>query len=101
MSDQLFIYYIENPLMIISVNSGSWGGVMVIRLLGGIGKGGTKKDGWVKGAWVGEEVWGLLGFVALMCVCMYFSCCCGGCLCQGLHGAGVVYSWYSRIVSGC
>jgi hypothetical protein len=60
-----------------------------------IGKGGTKK-----GRWVREEVWGLLGFVALMCVRVYFHYCSGGCLCQGLQGAGDVYSWYSRLVSG-
>jgi hypothetical protein len=50
--------------------------------------------------WVGkEEVWGLLGFVTLVCVWVYF-CCSGGCLCQGLQEAGVVYSWYSRLLSG-
>jgi hypothetical protein len=31
MSDQLFTYYIEIPLVVISINSGSWG-VMVIML---------------------------------------------------------------------
>jgi hypothetical protein len=44
----LFTYCIDNSLVIISINSGSWGGVMVIRL--GIeiletGKGGTKRGG--------------------------------------------------------
>jgi hypothetical protein len=38
---------------------------------------------------VGEAVWGLLGFVALVCVWEYF-CCSVGCLCQGLQGVGVV-----------
>jgi hypothetical protein len=28
---------------------------------------------------------GLLGFVVLVCVWVYFSCFCGGCLCQCLH----------------
>jgi hypothetical protein len=43
---------------------------------------------------------GLLSFVALVCVWVYFGCCSEGCLCQGLNGAGVVYSWYSSLVSG-
>jgi hypothetical protein len=45
MSEQLFMYYIENPLVIIYINSGSWG-VMVIRLdieTWVIGKDGTKR----------------------------------------------------------
>jgi hypothetical protein len=45
MPDQLFTHYIENPLVIISINSGSLG-VMVIRLemeTWVIGKGSTKK----------------------------------------------------------
>jgi hypothetical protein len=33
MPGQLCTYYIENPLMVISINSGSWGGVMVIRVV--------------------------------------------------------------------
>jgi hypothetical protein len=37
----------------------------------------------------GEEVCRLLCFVALVCVWVYFCCCSGGCLCQGLQGAGV------------
>jgi hypothetical protein len=49
---------------------------------------------------VGEEVWRLLGFVALVCVWVYFHCYRGGCLCQGLQEAGDVYGWYSRLVSG-
>jgi hypothetical protein len=36
----------------------------------------------------------LLGFVALECVWVYFCCCSGECLCQGLNGVGGVYSWY-------
>jgi hypothetical protein len=99
MSDQLFTYYIENPWMIISINSGSWGGgeVMAIRLdveTWVIGKGGTKKKVWEKGGWVGEEIWGLLSFVALVCVWVYFCCCSGGCFCQGFQGAWGMYSWH-------
>jgi hypothetical protein len=44
MSDQLFTYYIEIPLVVISINSGSWG-VMVIMLdieTWVIGEGGIK-----------------------------------------------------------
>jgi hypothetical protein len=33
MSDKFLMYCIENPLMIISINSQSWGRVMVIRLV--------------------------------------------------------------------
>jgi uncharacterized membrane protein YcfT len=50
MPDQLFMYYIENPLIIISINYGSWG-VMVISLdieTWVVDKGGTKK-------WVGRK----------------------------------------------
>jgi hypothetical protein len=39
--------------------------------------------------WVGEDVWGLQGFVGLICVWVYFCCCSGGCMCQGLQGIGV------------
>jgi hypothetical protein len=38
MPDQLFTYYIENPLMIISINSWGWEGIMVIRLVRDFGK---------------------------------------------------------------
>jgi hypothetical protein len=44
-------------------------------------------------------VWRLVAFVALVCVWVYFFCCSGGCLCQGLKQAGVVYSRYNRLVS--
>jgi hypothetical protein len=47
-----------------------------------------------------EEVSGLLGFMALVCVKVYFCCYSGRCLCQELQGAGGVNSWYSRLVSG-
>jgi hypothetical protein len=43
--------------------------------------------------------WGLLGFVALVRVWVYF-CCSGGSLCQEFQGAEIVYSCYSRLVSG-
>jgi hypothetical protein len=45
--DKLFTYYIENLFMIISINSGSWGEIMVIMLnteTWVIGKGGTERD---------------------------------------------------------
>jgi hypothetical protein len=48
MPDQLFTDNIENPLMIISINSGSCGGVMVVWLeikTCEIGKGGNKREG--------------------------------------------------------
>jgi hypothetical protein len=87
MPDQLFTYYIENHLLIIFINSGIWGG-RVIWLDIEIwvpGKGDTIKGGLGigVGAW-GEEVWGLLGFMALVHVWLYFCCCSGGYLCQGL-----------------
>jgi hypothetical protein len=52
MPDQLFTYYRENAL-VISINSGIWEFVMVIRLhiqIWVIGKGDTKKGG-NKGGW--------------------------------------------------
>jgi hypothetical protein len=42
----LFIYYIGLPLVILSTNRGSWGGVMFVRLdieILEIGEGGTKR----------------------------------------------------------
>jgi hypothetical protein len=36
-------------------------------------------------------------FVALVCIRVYFHCCCEGYLCQGLQGAGGVNS---KLVSG-
>jgi hypothetical protein len=54
--------------MIISTNSRSWQGVMVIRLvidLGELVKMALKRGrGREKDGWVGSEVWGLLSFVA-------------------------------------
>jgi hypothetical protein len=49
MPDQLFTYYTENPLMIISINNGCW--VMVIRLAIDFGElvKVVQKGGWEKG----------------------------------------------------
>jgi hypothetical protein len=52
-----------------------------------IGKDGTKWREWKRGE---EEMWGLLNFVAIICVRMYLCCCSGGCLYQGLQGSGVL-----------
>jgi hypothetical protein len=43
MPDQLFTYYIENPLVITSINSGSWGVTRLDIEIWVIGEGGTKK----------------------------------------------------------
>jgi hypothetical protein len=63
---------------------------MVIRLdteIWVIGKDGIKKEGLKRGGWIGEDVCRLvLGFVALVCVWVYFCCCSGGCFCQELQG---------------
>jgi hypothetical protein len=57
-----------------------------------ISKNGTKKGE--------QEVYmGLFGFVALVCILVYFCCCSVGCLCQGLQGARGMYSQYSKLVS--
>jgi hypothetical protein len=64
----LFTYFIENPLVIISINS-VLGWVMVIRLdieIWEIDKGGTKRGGRKRGGWVGGGR--DMGFVALVCV---------------------------------
>jgi hypothetical protein len=69
------------------------GRVMVIRLvieIGEIYKGGTVRRVGKRGEKVGEVVWGLLGFLALLCVWIYLCCCTVGCLCQGLQGVGVI-----------
>jgi hypothetical protein len=52
-----------------------------------IGKGGAKRGVWNRE--LEEEVWGLLGFGTLVCVWVYFRCCSGGCLCNGLQVPGV------------
>jgi hypothetical protein len=64
-----------------------------------IGRGGAKSGQKGGVGWVGEEVWGLLGFVALVCIWVYLHCCSRRRLSQGLQGAGGVYSWYHRLVS--
>jgi hypothetical protein len=48
--------------MIISINCGSWGQVVVIKLVIDFGESVkvTLKGGMGKGVWVGEKVWGLL-----------------------------------------
>jgi hypothetical protein len=100
MPAQLVTYYIENPLMIFSINNRSWWGVIVISLVidfGELVKVALKEE-WKK-VWVGGlRSMGLLNFVAFVCVWVYFCCRSGGCLCQGLQGFGVVYIWYSRLV---
>jgi hypothetical protein len=40
----------------------------MVALKGGVGK---------RGEWMGEELCGLLGFVAVVCVWVYFCCCSG------------------------
>jgi hypothetical protein len=60
----LFVYYIENPLVVISINSGSWG-VLIVWLeieTWVIGKSGAKR-GFEWGRSMGD-----LGFGALVCV---------------------------------
>jgi hypothetical protein len=52
----------------------------------------NKRRGYEKEWMGGLRVMGLLGFVALVYVWVYFCCCSGGCFCQGLQGAGVVCS---------
>jgi hypothetical protein len=51
-------------------------------------EGGTKRWSWKLGGDMGEEIWELLGFVAIVCVWVNF-CCTVGCLCQGLQGLGL------------
>jgi hypothetical protein len=95
MPGQLFIYYIANPLVTISINTGSLERVMVIRLVidfGELVKVALRRGGEKRSGWVGEFLRVLLCFVALVCVLVCF-CCSGGCLCQGLQGAGIVCSW--------
>jgi di/tricarboxylate transporter len=56
--------------MIIAINSGKWGvQIMVVRLdieIWEIGKGGTKRGVRKRGRWMGDELWGLLSFLALV-----------------------------------
>jgi hypothetical protein len=62
-----------------------------------IGKGGTRREGKKRG--VGEEVWELLGFVAL-CVFKYISAIVvESAYVRDFRGTVGVYSWYSRLVS--
>jgi hypothetical protein len=55
--------------------------VKVVLKRRGVGK------GWRDG---GRGIVGLLDFVALVCVWVYFCCCSGGCLCWGFQGTRVV-----------
>jgi hypothetical protein len=75
--------------MIISIKSGSWGGngFWVDIEIWVVNKGGTKEG--QKEEWMGEEVWGLLGFVALVCVWMYFHCSSGWCCVRDCRVWGV------------
>jgi hypothetical protein len=57
----------------------------------------THKKGAGKGVVGGGRVGKLLCFVAFMCIWAYFRSWSAGCLCQGLQGTGLVYSWYSRL----
>jgi hypothetical protein len=79
--DQLFTYYIKKLFVIASVNSGSWG-VMVIRLeteTWEIGKGDNTRE--VGKGEVGKQAWGLLGFVPLcVLVCISAAVVGGGCI---------------------
>jgi hypothetical protein len=67
---QLFTYYIENPLVIISINIKRWGWVMVIRLQREtwvIGKGGAKRRGWGMGKRYGGP-YVCLGYISTVVV---------------------------------
>jgi hypothetical protein len=66
---QLFIYYIKNPLVIISINSGSWGanGCLARDRNWIIGKGGTKR-GEGKAGFRGRDM-SVAGFCD-PCVCL-------------------------------
>jgi hypothetical protein len=70
MPAQLVTYYIENPLMIFSINNRSWWGVIVISLVidfGELVKVALKEE-WKK-VWVGGlRSMGLLNFVAFVCI---------------------------------
>jgi hypothetical protein len=70
MPDQLFTYYIENPLVIISINRGSrrGDGFCLEIETWVIGKGGAKRRVRRGAGSMGKEVWELLGFGYLVCV---------------------------------
>jgi hypothetical protein len=91
MPDQLFTYYIENPLVIISINSGSCVGGMVIRLDIGIwvtGKGGTERGVGKAGHGLGKRN-GSAEFVALVCVWVDVHCCNGSACIRDCRGLGL------------
>jgi hypothetical protein len=85
--------------MIISINNQSWGVTRLAIDYGEFVKVALKKEGWEKewvGAWSVMEVGGVYGPYAFWVYFCYFTV---GCLCQGLQGAGVVLSWWSKPVS--
>jgi hypothetical protein len=89
MLDQLFTYYIENPLVIISINRELGVQIMVIRLdieIWVFGKGGSTRGGRKRVGWVGKKLWELLDFVALVHVWVYSVVVEGVCArnCRGL-----------------
>jgi hypothetical protein len=58
------------------------------------------KKGLQEKGWMGRlRGMGVLSFVTLVCFGVCFYCCSRGCLCQRLQGAGVVCSWYGRLIS--
>jgi hypothetical protein len=74
MPDQLFTYYVENALVIISINSGIWGVVMIIRLhidILVISKGATKQVGNKGGGW--EKRYKVCYVLYPVCVLSYIS----------------------------
>jgi hypothetical protein len=82
MPDQLLTYYIENPLIIISINTESWWRVIVIRLAIDLGelvkavkKGNGKRDGWV-GKRYGDSwiLWTLCLFGCISAVIVEDAC---------------------------
>jgi hypothetical protein len=84
----LFVYFIEDPLVILSINSGILG-IILVKQDVEICEVGTK---WGSRKWwgdMGEEIWEFLGFVAIVCVWVNFWCCTVGCLGQGLQGLGL------------
>jgi hypothetical protein len=101
MPDQLFPYYLANPLVIISINSGHGVGVlMVIRLdieIYVIDKGGTKTRDVSRGAGGGRGM-GADGFLWPLCMFWYISVVVKGASVRDCRRLGV-FSWYSWLVS--
>jgi hypothetical protein len=59
-----------------------------------------KGGGWKKEERLGFRGMGAAEFCGLYAYRLYFCCCSGGYLCQGLQGAGDVYTWYNSLVCG-